>query len=76
MPPAISTSSAHAMSRAFSTSCGSTPRSKRREASELSLSRRAVRATVSGSQVAASKWTLTVSSEISEVVPPMTPASD
>ena len=55
VPPAILTSSDAAISSATSTIAGSTPRSKRREASELSLWRREVRATVMGSQVAASK---------------------
>ena len=53
---------------------GSTPRSKRREASDGSLCRRAVRAIVTGSNVAASISTFRVDCVISVVPPPITPA--
>ena len=53
---------------------GSTPRSKRRDASDGSLCRRAVRAIEIVSKIAASMSTFFVSGPISVVPPPMTPA--
>ena len=75
-PPAYRVSSSTARCSATSGSWGSTPRSNRLTASLGSLCRRAVRATVTGSQWAASSSTLTEVSVISLFAPPITAAND
>src|SRR5699024_4285872 len=73
-PPPCSTISWAARYAAASGSCGSTPRSKRLEASEGRRWRRAVRATEIGSKVAASSTMSVVPAETSVDSPPITPA--
>ncbi len=78
VPPARSTSRSTVRCAAAAVACGSLPRSKRLDASEASLCRRAVRAMETGAKCAAS---MTISvvvapvSSISVVAPPITPAS-
>ncbi len=83
VPPARSTSRSTVRWAAAEAACGSTPRSKRREASEDSLWRRAVRAIETASKCAASMTTSVVAlapfsvsswSAISVFAPPITPA--
>jgi hypothetical protein len=76
VPPPCSTSSRTAFSIAGSASSRSTPRSHRLDASLCSLCRRQVRATMTGSQCAASNSTSTVSGCTSDVSPPITAASE
>ena len=73
-PPASWASKAAARFRARTVPCGSTPRSKRYEASLRRPSLRAVRRTVSGTKYALSSRTSVVCSRTSEFAPPMTPA--
>ena len=74
VPPPCSTSSWATRSAAYDGSSGSTPRSKRLDASEGSLWRRAVRKIDVASKCAASITTWVVVSLSSVVWPPMTPA--
>ncbi len=80
VPPASRTSRSTVRCAAAAAACGSTPRSKRLDASEDSLWRRAVRAIEIASKCAASMTTSVVSacspsaSAISVLAPPMTPA--
>ncbi len=85
VPPASSTSRSTVRCAAAEAACGSTPRSKRLEASEASLWRRALREIVRASKCAASMTTSVVpetapvsgsvtESAISVLAPPMTPA--
>ena len=74
LPPASSISSWAARAAANGASSGSTPRSKRLEASEGSLCRLAERAIEIGSKTAASSITLVVLSVTSVEAPPITPA--
>jgi hypothetical protein len=76
VPPPCSTSSRTARSIDGSVSSRSTPRSHRLDASLCSLCRRQVRATITGSQCAASNSTSTVDGRTSEVSPPITAASE
>jgi hypothetical protein len=76
VPPPYSTSSRVARSIAGSVSSLSTPRSQRLDASLLSRCRRQVRATITGSQCAASNSTSTVDGVTSDVSPPITAASE
>ena len=73
-PPPCSTRRSTASWAAAAASAGSTPRSKRRDASEGSLCRRALRATVTGSKCAASMSRSRVSAPTSVSAPPITPA--
>ena len=73
-PPPCSTSSSTTRSAAASQMVGSTPRSLRLPASEVSLWRRPVRNIDAASQWAASTRTEVVESDISVVSPPITPA--
>ena len=73
LSPAIRASSWQKRATARSTPSGSTPRSKRTDASERRPSRFDVRAMASGRNQAASRITVVVASEISDDAPPMTP---
>ena len=75
VPPPYSASSSATRSAAASQMVGSTPRSLRLPASEVSLWRRPVRNIDTASQCAASMSTRVVVSDISVVSPPMTPPS-
>ncbi len=85
VPPASSTSRSTVRCAAADAACGSTPRSKRLDASEVSRCRRAVRAMETASKCAASTTTSVVplttpvsgsatASAISVLAPPITPA--
>ena len=73
VPPPYVVSSSTTRSAAASQIVGSTPRSLRLPASEVSLCRRPVRNIVVASQWAASTSTRVVVADISVVSPPMTP---
>ncbi len=75
VPPPYSASSSATRSAAASQIVGSTPRSLRLPASEVSLWRRPVRNIDTASQWAASTSTRVVVPDISVVSPPMTPPS-
>ena len=75
VPPPCATSSSTTRSAAAGVIAGSTPRSLRFPASEVSLWRLPVRNIDTASQCAASTSTRVVVSDISVVSPPMTPPS-